>query len=99
MSNKLWHEFYKERKDYIFGYELMLIYYKDILNYKLNRKLELFNKYIDDIKIISDNNTFNNIIFKINKIIELKEHIKVNANQNLLLDKLIIELTRGDVNE
>ena len=99
MSNKLWHDIYKERKDYILGYELMLIYYKDILNYKLNRKLELFDKYIEDIKMISDNNTFNNIIFKINKIIELKEYIKVNANQNLLLDKLIIELTRGDVNE
>ena len=28
---------------------------------------------------------------------ELKEHIKVNANQSLLLDKLIIELSRGDI--
>ena len=99
MSNKLWHEFYKERKDYINGFELLLIYYKDILNYKLNRKLELFNDYIDDIKTISDENTFNNLIYKINTIINLKEHIKVNANQNLLLDKLIIEITRGDVDE
>lgn len=99
MSNKLWHEFYKERKDYINGFELLLIYYKDVLNYKLNRKLELFDNYVEDIKNISDNNTFNNLIFKINKIINLKENIKVNANQNLLLDKLIIELSRGDVNE
>lgn len=99
MSNKLWHDLYKERKDYILGFELLLIYYKDILNYKLNRKLELFNNYIEDIEKISDNNTFNNLIYKINKIIELKEHIKINANQNLLLDKLIIELTRGDQNE
>ena len=99
MSNKLWHEFYKERRDYINGFELLLIYYKDILNYKLNRKLELFNDYIEDIKIISDKNTFNDLIYKINTIINLKEHIKVNANQNLLLDKLIIEITRGDVDE
>lgn len=99
MSNKLWHDLYKERKDYILGFELLLIYYKDILNYKLNRKLELFNNYKEDIEKISNNNTFNNLIYKINKIIELKEHIKVNANQNLLLDKLIIELTRGDQNE
>lgn len=99
MSNKLWHELYKERKNYILGFEILLIYYKDVLNYKLNRKLELFSNYIEDIKKISDNNTFNNLIYKINKIIELKEYIKVNANQNLLLDKLIIELTRGDQNE
>lgn len=99
MSNKLWHDLYKERKDYILGFELLLIYYKDILNFKLNRKLELFNNYKEDIEKISNNNTFNNLIYKISKIIELKEHIKVNANQNLLLDKLIIELTRGDQNE
>ena len=99
MSNKLWHEYYNERKDYIVGFELILIYYKDVLNYKLNRKLQLFNDYIQDIKKIRDNNTFNNLIYKINTIINLKENIKVNANQNLLLDKLIIELVRGDTNE
>lgn len=96
MSNKLWHEFYKERKDYINGFELLLIYYKDVLNYKLNRNLDLFSDYIEDIKVISENCSFNNLIYKINKVIELKENVKVNANQNLLLDKLIIELSRGD---
>lgn len=96
ISNKLWHDTYKERKDYINGFELLLIYYKDILNYKLHRNIEIFNDYIEDIKIISDNNTFDNLIYKINKIIELKENIKVNANQNLLLDKLIIEISRGE---
>ena len=99
MANKLWHEYYKERKDYINGFELLLIYYKDVLNYKLSRNLEVFSDYLDNISYISDNNTFSSIIFKINKIIELKEYIKVNANQNLLLDKLIIEITRGDVSE
>ena len=33
------------------------------------------------------------------KIMELKENLKVNTNQNLLLDKLIIELSRGDLND
>ena len=97
MTQKLWHEYFKERKDYINGYELILIYYKDVLNFKLNRQIELFSEYKEEIEVIANNNTFNNLIYKINKIIELKEHIKVNANQNLLLDKLIIELSRGDI--
>ena len=97
MTQKLWHEYFKERKDYINGYELILIYYKDVLNFKLNRQIELFNEYKEEIEVIANNNTFNNLIYKINKIIELKEHIKVNANQSLLLDKLIIELSRGDI--
>lgn len=99
MTQKLWHDYFKERKDYIVGYELILIYYKDILNFKLNRKIELFSDYKEEIEIIAKNNTFSNLIYKINKIIELKEYIKVNANQNLLLDKLIIELSRGDIDE
>jgi DNA polymerase-3 subunit delta' len=97
LTQKLWHEKFKERKDYNKGFELLLIYYKDVLNLKLNRKLELFNNYKSDLLNISDQNTFDTIIYKINKIIELKENIKVNANQNLLLDKLIIELSRGDI--
>ena len=97
MTQKLWHEYFKERKDYINGYELILIYYKDVLNFKLNRQIELFSEYKEEIEVIANNNTFNNLIYKINKIIELKEHIKVNANQSLLLDKLIIELSRGDI--
>lgn len=97
MTQKLWHEYFKERKDCIIGYELILIYYKDVLNFKLNRQIELFNEYKEEIEVIANNNTFNNLIYKINKIIELKEHIKVNANQSLLLDKLIIELSRGDI--
>lgn len=99
MTQKLWHDYFKERKDYIVGYELILIYYKDILNFKLNRKIELFSDYKEEIEIIANNNTFSNLIYKINKVIELKEYIKVNANQNLLLDKLIIELSRGDIDE
>lgn len=99
MTQKLLHDYFKERKDYIVGYELILIYYKDILNFKLNRKIELFSDYKEEIEIIANNNTFNNLIYKINKVIELKEYIKVNANQNLLLDKLIIELSRGDIDE
>ena len=97
MTQKLWHEYFKERKNYINGYELILIYYKDVLNFKLNRQIELFSEYKEEIELIANNNTFNNLIYKINKIIELKEHIKVNANQSLLLDKLIIELSRGDI--
>lgn len=98
-TNKLWHEIFKDKVEYEKAFELLLLYYKDILNIKLNRKIEIYNDYNDDINNIASNNSFNNIIYKINKIMELKENIKVNANQNLLLDKLIIELSRGDLNE
>lgn len=96
-TQKLWHNFFKERKDYIIGYNLILLYYKDILNYKLKRKIENFSLYEQEIEKLTNNNSFDSLIYKINKIIELIEYIKINANQSLLLDKLIIELSRGDI--
>ena len=98
-TQKLWHDKFSDRKDYKTAFDLLLVYYKDVLNYKLKRNLELFNDFKESIEDVGNTNSFNKIIYKINTILELKEHIKVNANQNLLLDKLIIELTRGDQNE
>lgn len=93
--NKLWHDYFKERQDYELAFELLILYYKDVLNYKLNRKVENFFDYLTDIEKISSLNSFNNIIFKINKIISSQEYLKVNANLNLLMDKLVIDLTGG----
>ena len=96
VTQNLWHDYFKERTNYNIGFELLLLYYKDLLNLKLNRKLEVFEIKKDTLLEISQKNTVYQLINKINKIIELKEYIKVNANQNLLLDKLIIELVRGE---
>ena len=98
-TQKLCHDKFSDRKDYKTAFDLLLVYYKDVLNYKLKRNLELFNDFKESIEDVGNTNSFNKIIYKINTILELKEHIKVNANQNLLLDKLIIELSRGDINE
>ena len=37
MTNKLWHNNIKDRNDYLISYNILLFYYKDIINYKLNR--------------------------------------------------------------
>lgn len=96
MTNKLWHSIFKDRVDYNEAYELLLTYYKEVLNFKLGRNIEIFNDNLKDLEYISSNNSFEKIIYKINIINDIKENIKVNANQSLLLDKLIIELVRGD---
>ena len=90
--NKLWHQFFKERTELNDAFTLLMLFYKDVLNYKIGYNIEVFNDYIEDIKIISNTNQKNNIINKINVIMELREKIKFNVNNNLLLDKLIIEL-------
>ena len=73
------------------AFEIIISYYKDILNYILNKPLEIFeiNK---EIELIAKNNTVDTICKKINQIVELKDLIKYNINTNLLMDKLIITL-------
>ena len=92
---KLWHDHTKTKDDQILGFDIMIMYYKDILNNMLNHKIEIFTDYIDDINNITSNNTINTISTKISILTDFKEQIKYNANSNLLMDKLIITLEGG----
>ena len=74
------------------AFEIILMFYKDVLNYKLDKKIDIFNDYSNDIRNISLKNELETIIKKINIIANLKEKTKYNANATLLVDKLIIEL-------
>ena len=92
--NKIWNEFIKTKDNMITAFDIMIIYYKDILNYKITNKLEIF-KETNEIKKIIENNKINDLCNKINLIAKQKQNIKYNANINLLMDKLIIELEGG----
>jgi len=70
----------------------MIYFYKDILNYKICRNLEIYNEYEDEIKNISNKNTVESLINKIDKLNENRKNIEYNANLNLLVDKIIIEI-------
>ena len=88
---KLWNDYITSKEEIEMAYEIMINYYKDILNYILNKPLEIF-ELNNDIKMISENNTQDEICRKINKLVELKELIKYNINSGLLMDKLIMNL-------
>ena len=86
---------FDDRKKMEIFFDIMILFYKDILDYKINNKNNIFN--IDDIEKISKKNSIDQVQNKINYIIEAKKNLKVNANINLTLDKLVIEL-EGDNN-
>ncbi len=88
---KLWNDYIKDKQELTFAYEIMINYYKDILNYKLNKDLEIFEKN-KEIEFIASKNEVEEICKKIDKLVELKELIKYNINSGLLMDKLIMSL-------
>lgn len=92
--NKLWHEFFKEKQDIYDSFTVMLLFYKDALNLKLGKVIQVFTDYVNDVNIVEEKNDLDEITSKINVIMDLREKIKFNVNNNLLMDKLIIELER-----
>lgn len=90
-TQSLWHHMIEDREQFLLAFELMQLLYKDILNVKLGRRINIYEQYDTIIQKISLKNTISNLIKKINIIQQLKEKIKLNGNQNLLLDEFILE--------
>ena len=76
------------------AFDIMIMYYKDILNYKITNKLEIFEE-TNQLNKIKNENKISELCNKINILSKQKQNIKYNANINLLMDKLIIELEGG----
>lgn len=94
--NKLWHDHFKEKDEIYNAFTIILLFYKDLLNIKLDKNIEIFNDYKETLNNIAKSNKLESLILKINVIMNLMELIKFNINPNLLMDKLIIELEGCD---
>lgn len=94
-TQKKWLNFFKEKNEIIIALEIMIIIYKELINIIINNESDILE--IDsEIKNIIDHNDINKLTLKINKIIESIDKVKYNVNNNLLIDKLIMELERCD---
>ena len=89
---KKWLDFFNDKESNIMAYNIMILLYKDVINYKIGRKIEYFNDYEKTVKIISDLNNINNLYKKLAIIIENKDKIRLNINIALNMDNLIIRL-------
>ncbi len=89
-ENKLWTSVFNDKEKMDFGLEVMALLYKDMIHHKIGLEIDFMDDYIDILNDLSKKNTVKQLCDKIEMIIELKNHLKVNANQNLLLDQLIL---------
>lgn len=91
-NSSMWFEYFSDKKLNSIGYNLLLCYYKDVINYKLNRKIELYADYIDLIKESASNNSMDKLYKKVYYIIEASDRNKLNVNLALNLDNLLIRM-------
>lgn len=97
MYDRILSDYLKDKNDYLFLFDFMIFFYKDCLNYKFERNLDLFDE--NDVKEIASKNEILKLNEKMKIITTLKTRISYNVNNNLLLDKLIMTMEGGKVNE
>ena len=94
-TKKYFHNYFSTKEEVYYFFEIVGLLYKDIIEYKIKKKINIFDEYIDIIDKIANKNQEKELINKLNKILLHKESIKSNVNINLLVDKLIIDLEGG----
>lgn len=88
--NKYWNDFFKSKDDYLFSFNIMVMFFSDIINYKMGKDIVLsefkssIEKYVD-----FDYNYINSVL---NLIMEVRDDLYSNVNLNLLMDKFIIKM-------
>lgn len=93
-TQRLWHENISGKEMNLFAFDILTLYYKDMINKKIGRNNNVFEDK-DMIDSIIEKNSLLDLNKKLKNIIDLKNQIQYNANAVLLVDRLIIELVGG----
>lgn len=93
-TNKYFFDHFSDKQSVKWAIIIMIYFYKDILNYKIGKKIEIFAPYIDIIESIDCKKE--KLLNKINKLNEARINLDYNANLNLIIDRIIIQL-EGEV--
>ena len=82
----------KDRDKMIEVFDIMIDIYYDIMNIMIGSKKLKYSKWKDRMVSIAKVNKLDNLVDKINILIDAKDSIKYNVNSNLLLDSIIISI-------
>lgn len=93
--NELWFEYFQDKSQVYDALYITLLFYKDCLNIKIGCEIEVFNDYLEEIDFVVNKNNLDDLIRKIKVINDNRYYINNNANLNLLMDKIIIEMEEG----
>ena len=94
--NKLWFSYYNTKEKFDIAFQIMILYYVDVLRYISGINLIIFDEYMEKIEDIFKNYELENISSKIKIIVSLNKKVRQNNNLNLIMDKLLIEFGRCD---
>lgn len=83
---------FKEKEEILKFFDYLVLFYSDLLNYKIYKHVTYYDDYIKLIDAICNKNDTKKLINKINVILDKEKLVKSNANTNLLIDGMIIDM-------
>ena len=89
---KLWNDIFYDKIKVGIALNIMLLFYRDVVNYKMFKKIDYLLDYEVDIKEVSEFNDITSLVRKVNAVIKARDKIYQNININLLMDKLILDM-------
>lgn len=94
---EFWNPVVKTKESFLEFIDLLQKYYETLIEVSLGKELTYtcFSGKIDTIRAITTKHTIHDLISKLHIVYEIPEKLKFNANQSLLMDKLIIDLCGG----
>lgn len=95
-TDKYFHSIFSTKELILFAFDTMILYYKDVIQKICGIENILFDEFSQNIEKISTINTKDSLLYKINTLLNLKKQVYVNANTNLLIDRLIIDFNKGE---
>lgn len=82
----------RDREKMIQIFDIMIDMYNDVLKLKINMDDIKYDKYKDKLYDIVSFNKENDILNKINYLLDVKDSIKFNVNSSLLIDSVVINI-------
>ena len=90
---KMWHDKFKDRQDNVLAIDVMINFYYDVLKYMISGQVVVFVDEIDLVKKVSLNKQ-EDILYRLELLIEVKKLIGNNLNINILIDYMVIMMER-----
>ena len=85
-------DIFKEKEEILNFIKCSILLYIDLINYKLNNKVLYYNDYEDVLEQISNNNTLDYLLHKLNVVLNKEKLVSKNVNTNMFIDGIIIDM-------
>lgn len=91
-EKELFLDVFKEKAEVFSFFECLILFYRDVINYKLTKPVMYFDDNIQLLDLVSSNNSMDKLLNKVDIFIKKQALLRNNININMLIDGLIIDM-------